>query len=38
MNGLRDLGGQLREKIGEGVVLIASVTDGKVSLMAAGVD
>ena len=29
---------QLREKIGEGVVLIASVTDGKVSLMAAVTD
>ena len=38
MNGLRDLGDQLREKIGEGVVLIASVTDGKVSLMAAVTD
>ena len=38
MNGLRDLGDQLREKIGEGVVLIASVIDGKVSLMAAVTD
>ena len=38
MNGLRDLGDQLREKIGEGVVLIASVNDGKVSLMAAVTD
>ena len=38
MNGVRDLGDQLREKIGEGVVLIASVTDGKVSLMAAVTD
>lgn len=38
MNGLRELGDQLREKLGEGVVLIASVTDGKVSLMAAATD
>ena len=34
MNGLRDLGDQLKEKIGDGVVVIASNTDGKVSLMA----
>ena len=34
MNGLRDLGDQLREKIGEGVVVLASAVDGKVSLMA----
>jgi len=34
MNGLRDLGDQLKEKIGEGVVVIASNVDGKVSLMA----
>ncbi len=34
MNGLRELGDQLKEKLGEGVVLLASVTDGKVSLMA----
>jgi alanyl-tRNA synthetase len=38
MNGLRDLGDQLREKIGEGVVLLASVNEGKVSLMAAVTD
>ncbi|MCC8067257.1 MAG: alanine--tRNA ligase, partial [Clostridiales bacterium] len=38
MNGLRDLGDQLREKLGEGVVLLASVNDGKVSLMAAATD
>ena len=31
-------GDQLREKIGDGVVLIASVNDGKVSLMAAVTD
>ncbi len=38
MNGLRDLGDQLREKLGEGVVLLASVNDGKVNLMAAATD
>ena len=31
MNGLRDLGDQLKEKLGEGVILLASVNDGKVS-------
>ena len=35
MNGLRELGDQLKEKLGEGVVVLASVTDGKVSLMTA---
>lgn len=35
MNGLRDLGDQLKEKLGEGVVVIASALDGKVNLMAA---
>ena len=34
MGGLRDLGDQLKEKLGEGVVVIASAADGKVSLMA----
>lgn len=34
MNGLRYLGDQLKEKLGEGVILLASATDGKVSLMA----
>jgi alanyl-tRNA synthetase len=34
MNALRDLGDQLKEKIGEGVIVLASVADGKVSLMA----
>ena len=38
MNGLRELGDQLREKLGEGVVLLASVIDGKVNLMAAATD
>ena len=34
MNGLRDLGDQLKEKLGEGVVVLASAKDGKVSLLA----
>ena len=34
MNGLRDLGDQLKDKLGEGVVVLASAADGKVSLMA----
>ena len=34
MNGLRDLGDQMKEKLGEGVVVIASQIDGKVNLMA----
>ena len=34
MNGLRDLGDQLKEKLGEGVILLVSAADGKVSLMA----
>ncbi len=34
MNGLRDLGDQLKDKLGEGVILLASVNEGKVSLMA----
>ena len=38
MNGLRDLGDQLKEKLGEGVILLASVNDGKVSLMATATD
>jgi len=33
-NGLRDLGDQMKEKLGEGVIVIASVNDGKVNLMA----
>ncbi|MCC8029763.1 MAG: alanine--tRNA ligase [Lachnospiraceae bacterium] len=33
MNGLRDLGDQLKEKLGEGVILLASAKDGKVSLV-----
>ncbi len=38
MNGLRDLGDQLKGKLGEGVVVIASVADGKVNLMATATD
>ena len=34
MNGLRDLGDQLKEKLGEGVVVLASDKDGKVNLIA----
>ena len=32
MNGLRDLGDDLKNKLGEGVVVLASAKDGKVSL------
>lgn len=38
MNGLRDLGDQLKTKIGGGVVVIASEADGKVNLMATASD
>ncbi len=34
MNGLRDLGDQLKEKLGEGVIVLASNQDGKVNLIA----
>ena len=34
MNGLRDLGDQLKEKLGEGVVVIASSANDKVNLIA----
>ena len=34
MNGLRDLGDQLKEKLGEGVVFLASSQGGKVNLVA----
>ena len=34
MNGLRNLGDELKEKLGEGVVVLASVQAGKVNLMA----
>lgn len=38
MNGLRDLGDQLRDKLGEGVVVLASSCDGKVNLVAMATD
>jgi len=38
MNGLRELGDQLKEKLGEGVVVLASAKDGKVSLVAMATD
>lgn len=34
MNGLRNLGDQLKDKLGEGIVVIASAADGKVNLLA----
>ncbi len=38
MNGLRDLGDQLKDKLGEGVVVLASDMDGKVNLIAMATD
>lgn len=38
MNGLRDLGDQLKEKLGGGVVLLASDCKGRVNLMAMATD
>lgn len=38
MNGLRDLSDQLKEKLGEGVVVLASDLDGKVNLVAMATD
>ncbi len=38
MNGLRELGDQLKEKLGEGIVVLASAKEGKVSLMATATD
>lgn len=38
MNGLRDLGDQLKEKLGDGVVILSSEKDGKVSLLAMATD
>jgi len=38
MNGLRDLGDQLKEKLGQGVVVIASEAGGKVNLIAMATD
>ncbi len=38
MNGLRDLGDQLKDKLGEGVVLLAAVNGEKVNLLAMATD
>ncbi len=38
MNGLRDLGDQLKTKIGEGVVVILSENEGKVNMVAMATD
>lgn len=38
MNGLRDLGDQLKVKLGEGVVVLLSDTDGKVNMIAMATD
>ena len=38
MKGLRDLGDELKNKISEGVILLASEADGKVNLVAMATD
>ena len=38
MNGLRDLGDQLKDKLGEGVVVLLSAKDGKVNMVAMATD
>ena len=38
MNGLRDLGDQMKERLGEGVVVLAAVNSGKVNLLAMATD
>ncbi|MDO4292228.1 MAG: alanine--tRNA ligase [Eubacteriales bacterium] len=38
MNGLRDLGDQLKTRLGEGVVVLASAQDGRVNLIAMATD
>ncbi len=38
MNGLRDLGDQLKTSLGEGVVVLASAKEGKVNLLAMATD
>ena len=38
MNGLRDLGDQLKTQLGEGVVVLASAKDGKVNLIVMATD
>ena len=38
MNGLRDLGDQLKNQLGEGIVVLASAKDGKVNLIVMATD
>ena len=38
MNGLRTLGDNLKDKLGSGIVVLASATDGKVNLLAMATD
>jgi alanyl-tRNA synthetase len=38
MNGLRDLGDQLKDKLGEGVIVLASDAEGKVNLVTMATD
>ena len=38
MNGLRDLGDQLKEQLGEGVIVLASACEGKVNLIVMATD
>ena len=38
MNGLRELGDQLKEKLGDGVVVLLSNQDGKVNMIAMATD
>ena len=38
MNGLRELGDSLKDKLGDGVIVLASEVDGKVNLMAMATD
>ncbi|MBR5357455.1 MAG: alanine--tRNA ligase, partial [Lachnospiraceae bacterium] len=38
MNGLRDLADQLADKLGEGVIVLASEADGKVNLVSKATD
>ena len=38
MNGLRDLGDQLKEKLGEGVIVLASAAGGKSNFVAMATD
>nr|WP_253294654.1 alanine--tRNA ligase [Anaerocolumna aminovalerica] len=38
MNGLRNLGDQLKDKMGEGVIVLVSVMDGKVNLITMATD